>query len=252
MKNKKPKAIFERQGLKVINYGDSGEIILHGNIIDDTDAEWLKLADDDIIGYCYPAKVKEALDGLKGLPIDVHIASDGGNVAAGVVIHNMLAAHDAPVNVYIDAWAASIASLIAMVGNKIYMSDNCFIMIHNPVGGAVGDSHYLRAVAEWLDKLRNMLGETYAKRSKKYSKDDFLALMDAETWLTAAECVDVFDNVEIIDDMNQLRAVACFSSLEHAPEAINKALIDKARSEAARIEALKAEILKVVERSVTV
>lgn len=232
-KNQKAINIFERSGLKILNYADAAEIILHGNIIDDTDAEWLKLADDNIIGYCYPAKVREALDELAGKPIDVHIASDGGNVAAGVAIYNMLKQHDAEVNVYIDAWAASIASVIAMAGNKIYMPENAFLMVHNPSGGAFGDASYLRAVADWLEKLRDMIAETYAKRSLGNDKEAFLDLMDKETWLTANEAADLFpDVVEIIEDDNMLEAVACFSSLKNAPEALNAAQIEKAKAEA--------------------
>lgn len=250
MKNKKPINVFERQGLKVANYGDSAEIVLHGNIIDDTDGEWLRLADDNAIGYCYPAKVKEALDGLKGVPVDVHIASDGGNVAAGVAIYNMLRQHDAAVNVYVDAWAASIASLIAMSGNKIYMPSNAFMMIHNPVGGALGDASYLRAVAEWLDKLQSMLAETYAKRSGVKSVEDFLALMNDETWLTANEAKDLWpDAVEILEDENAVEAVACFSSLKNAPKAVNAKAIEKAKAEAARLEDVFRNITEVIERS---
>lgn len=265
MKNKKPVSVYEQKGLKVVNYGDAAELILHGEIIDDTDAEWLKLCDDDLIGYCYPAKVRDALDGLAGLPVDVHIASDGGNVAAGFAIYNMLVAHKmrykVAVNVYIDAWAASIASYIAMAGDKIYMPTNGFIMIHNPLGGAFGDSQYLRAVADWLEKLRNELAKTYASRAAEgKTVDDFLAAMDAETWYTAQEAADTFKDVEIIDDANRLEAVACFSGLKTAPEAITQAHAEaeaarleaeKAEAEAKRVADIKAAVQAVLERSVT-
>lgn len=265
MKNKKPVSVYEQKGLKVVNYGDAAELILHGEIIDDTDAGWLKRYGEDDVGYCYPYKVREALSELQGKPIDVHIASDGGNVAAGVAIYNLLAEHKTkykvPVNVYVDAWAASIASYIAMVGDKIYIPTNGFIMIHNPIGGAFGDSHYLRAVADWLEKLRNMLAEAYANRAAEgKTVDDFLAAMDAETWYTAQEAAETFKDVEIIDDENRLEAVACFSGLKTAPEAITQAHAEaeaarleseKAEAEAKRVADIKAAVQAVLERSVT-
>ena len=207
--------------MKIINFEDSAKIILHGDIIDDTDAEWLGINDENVIGFCFPAKVREALDQLKGKPIEVHIASDGGNVGAGVAIYNMLSAHDAPVEVYVDAWAASIASVIAMAGQKIFMPANTFLMLHNPQGGAFGEASYLHAVADWLDKIRTMIAETYAKNSDK-SVEEFFALMDKETWLTASEASEVFSNVEIIEDDSRLEAVAHFSEKENAPAEVNE------------------------------
>lgn len=206
--------------IKIKNLGNRGEIYIHGLIIDDTDAKWLEM-DGGTIGYVFPAQVRSELEALRGLPVDVHIASDGGNVAAGVALYNMLAAHDAPVVVYIDAWAASIASYLAFVGQKIVMPENTFLMIHNPAGGAYGGSDYLRSVAEYLDKLRDMLADKYAENSK-LSVEKMKELMDDETWFTAREALETFgDKVEIVQS-NDLKAVACYSTFKSAPEAVLK------------------------------
>jgi ATP-dependent protease ClpP protease subunit len=206
--------------IKVKNLTDKGEIYLYGIIVDDTDANWLRRDDNGVIGYQYPADVKAQLDALKGKPIDVHIASDGGNVAAGVAIYNMLVNHDAPVTVYIDSWAASIASVIAFAGNKIVMPSNTFLMIHNPQGGAFGESDYLRSVADYLDKLRNMIADTYAKRAKDADVEKIKAYMDAETWWTAKEVSELFNDVELTDS-NDIEAVAQYrSGYKTAPTAL--------------------------------
>ncbi len=47
----------------------------------------------------------------------------------------MLKNHKALVTVYIDGVACSIATVIAMAGNKIIMPSNSMMMIHNPVAG---------------------------------------------------------------------------------------------------------------------
>lgn len=202
--------------IKIKNLTNKGEIYIYGLIIDDTDASWLTQEKDGTIGYQYPAEIKRQLDELKGLPIDVHIASDGGDVAAGIAIYNMLSSHDAPVTVYIDSWAASIASVIAFAGNKIVMPENTFLMIHNPRGGGFGESNYLRAIADWLDKLQNMIAETYKKHLK--AETNVQELMDKETWLTAKDCLEMFDNVEIVESNNVEAVAQLKSGYENAPE----------------------------------
>lgn len=211
--------------IKIKNLGERGEIEITGIVIDDTSANWLDMEDGKIIGYVYPEAIKTQLDELKGKPIDVHIASDGGDVGAGIAIYNMLVNHDAPVTAYIDKWAASIASYICFAASKIIMpKTNSFMMIHNPKAGMFGDASELRSVADWLDKLQSMLAETYAKFSTK-TVDEIKALMDKETWLTATECKDLFgDKIEVVD--SELRAVACYSAIKSAPEALVKPVND--------------------------
>ena len=225
--------------LKIVNRTDRGEIFIYGNIISDTDASWLKLLDDGTLGYQYPTKIKEQLDALKGLPIDVHIASDGGDVAAGIAIYNMLANHDAPVTVYVDNWVASIASVIAFAGNKIIMPENTFLMIHNPKAGAFGEADYLASVAEWLRKIRDMVAETYAKFAPDWQAEDIKSKMDSETWFTAVEAADFFRGKVEVVPANDVEAVASLkSSFKTAPEAVNLAKFNEA-------EAMKAEALKI-------
>lgn len=208
--------------IKVKNLTSKGEIYIYGRIIDDTDASWLKMMEDGTLGYVWPTDIREQVESLKGLPIDVHIASDGGDVAAGIAIYNMLAKHEAPVTVYIDSWAASIASVIAFAGNKIVMPENTFLMIHNPQGGAFGTSDYIRSVADWLDKITGMIADTYADGQEKLSKEEIRGLMDKETWFTAKEAGDIWNKIEVVAS-NNVEAVACYKSdFKTAPTALQK------------------------------
>lgn len=206
--------------IDIKNLEDHAEIYIYGVIIDDTDASYLNL-NEDSVGFVFPAKIREDLDKIGNKPINLHIASDGGNVAAGVALYNLLSAHNSPLTVYIDAWAASIASYLAFVGDKIVMPENTFLMIHNPSGGAFGEAGYLRSVADWLDKLKMMIAGKYAENSAS-TVEIFLDLMDKETWLTANEAKEYFgDKIEIIPS-NDIKAVACYSALKSAPEALKK------------------------------
>src|SRR3989304_3644893 len=85
--------------------------------------------------------------------LTVHINSGGGEVFDGLAIYNYLKSSSGRTVVIIDGLAASMASVIAMAGDEIRMSDNSFLMIHNPSGGAMGDSRQMKKTADVLDKI---------------------------------------------------------------------------------------------------
>lgn len=126
--------------------------------------------------------------GNKVSAIDIRINSEGGDVFDGRTIYNLLAQHKATKTVYVDGLAASIASLIAMAGDEIIMGDGAFMMVHNAWGMAVGNGAEMRRTADLLDSVSGTLIDTYAARTKM-SRDDVAALMDAETWMPAADAV---------------------------------------------------------------
>jgi ATP-dependent Clp protease, protease subunit len=121
----------------------------------------------------------------------LRINSPGGEVPQAAAIYNMLErlkASGTHIAVVIDGVAASAASWIAMVGDEVIMPENTMMMIHNPAGLVVGESADMRDVAVVLDKVRDNMVAAYASKSRK-SATDVRAIMDAETWYTAAEAV---------------------------------------------------------------
>ena len=122
--------------------------------------------------------------------LNVRINSPGGNVFDGVAIYNALSRSGARVEVDVDGMALSAASVIAMAGDVIRVAENAMVMIHNPYMGAMGDAHEMRKAADILDGIKSALVGTYAKRTGR-SEDEITAWMDAETWWTGAQAVDV-------------------------------------------------------------
>lgn len=130
--------------------------------------------------------------------INLHINSPGGSVFEGIAIYNMLKQHQATVNVYVDGLAASIASVVAMAGNRIYMPQNAMLMIHNPWTMAVGNATELRKQADDLDQIAKSSITTYlSKAGDKLDEETLKQMMDEETWLTAEEALEygLADNV---------------------------------------------------------
>ncbi|WP_376784428.1 ClpP-like prohead protease/major capsid protein fusion protein [Atlantibacter hermannii] len=145
----------------------------------------------DEIGY-WGVTAKQFVANLKALGdithIKLHINSPGGDVFDGIAIFNALKFHGAAITVYIDGLAASMASVIAMVGNPVIMPENTMLMIHKPWGFAGGDADDMRDYADLLDKVESVLIPAYAAKTGK-SHDEIAAMLEDETWLTGEECL---------------------------------------------------------------
>lgn len=122
--------------------------------------------------------------------INLYINSYGGSVFEGTAIYNQLKRHPAKKVVYIDGFACSIASVIAMAGDEIIMPVNAMMMIHNMWMCACGNAAGLRKAADDLDTINAVgRGAYLEKAGEKINEEELIALMDAETWLTAEDCL---------------------------------------------------------------
>ena len=83
--------------------------------------------------------------------IELRLNTPGGSVVDGFAIYNALIQHPATVTAYIDGWAASMGSIIAMAADKVIMPENSWLMIHNPWTVAMGDADDLRDMADIID-----------------------------------------------------------------------------------------------------
>lgn len=121
--------------------------------------------------------------------LNIYINSPGGNVFAGQTIYSILKRHPAAKNVYVDGIAASMASVIAMVG-KVFMPKNATMMIHNPMAGIDGNATALRKMADDLDIVRVGMLAAYTEKTG-LSEEEIIPLLDAETLMSAE---DAFKN----------------------------------------------------------
>lgn len=123
--------------------------------------------------------------------INIYINSNGGSVYEGTAIYNQLKRHPAHKTVYIDGFACSIASVIAMAGDEIIMPRNSLMMIHNMMMGVFGNSKEIRKAADDLDTINAAGRQAYLmKAGEKLSEENLIEMMDAETWLTAEQCIE--------------------------------------------------------------
>lgn len=174
----------------------------------------------DEIGFL-GVTAKDFITDLKAISakdITLFINSPGGSVFDGLAIYNAIRQHPANVTVKVMGVAASAASFIAMAGDKIVMPENAFLMVHNPMGGVFGNAQEMRDWADTLDKIAASLIGIYVSRTGK-SEDEIKSLLDAETWLTASEAVEMGFADEVLAEMK----IAASFDVEQLPEQIRAA-----------------------------
>ena len=142
-------------------------------------------------GVCVARDFRKALKNVRN--VTVHINSPGGDVMAGAEIYSALREHslngEGTVTVIVTALAASAASIIAMAGDRILMHPVAYMMIHNPWTWAVGDAKELRKTAKTLDEISEGLISAYQTRTGK-DRDELKRMLENETWMSAATCVE--------------------------------------------------------------
>lgn len=116
-------------------------------------------------------------------PVEVIINSGGGDVFAGSEIYTALKDYAGEVTTKIVGIGASIASVIAMAGDKVLMSPTSQLMIHNVSTGGSGDYRDFEHTAEVLRNANKTIANAYEMKTGK-THDELLAMMDKETWLS--------------------------------------------------------------------
>lgn len=146
----------------------------------------------DEIGGWFGSTADELIAELKGITaprMRVRINSPGGSVFEGIAIANALRAHPANVTVQVDAVAASIASVIAMAGDRIEMAPNSMMMIHDASGICLGNASDMEEMAELLDLISDNIADAYATRAGG-TREQWRERMRAETWYLPDDAVE--------------------------------------------------------------
>lgn len=209
-----------------------------------------------------PQDIADFLNRLDGYEdIDIYFNSGGGDVFAGLAIHNQLKRFSGHKVGYVDGMAASIASVIMFACDELHFATGAQAMIHKPLCMAWGNADDFKDVIKQLNLCEESILDIYMEHTKEgVTRDKIKALMAAETWFNGAKLAEYFD-VEI-EETAAVAACASdyFDKYENIPEqfagAKTKDIVDaviaelEKRSKEAtdteehRIEAEKQEILK--------
>lgn len=149
-------------------------------VYDVIDADW-GVGASEVIAAINAAKDAKVLN--------IRINSPGGDVFEGRAIMEAIKRFDGKTVAHIDSLAASAATSIALSADEVVMSDGALFMIHNASGMVWGDKNDMRSTADLLEKVEGSIVNDYTSKTGKDTAT-IVAMMDAETWMTAQEALD--------------------------------------------------------------
>lgn len=212
-----------KEFLKVKNSTETNaDLFFYGDIVCD---EWDAWTEEDQ----YPLAIKDFLTHEQGKDLNIYINSGGGSVFAGMAIYNMLKRHQGFKTVYIDGVAASIASVIALAGDRVVIPSNAYFMIHKPWLGLWGayNSDKLIKSAEDLDRIEEGILNVYKENLREgIDIEEIKEMLKNETWFTGREASNYFDFE--VDEVKEVAACVgnYFNKYDKIPNAL-KNKIDK-------------------------
>ena len=135
-------------------------------------------------------QIADAIENKTSAPLTIKINSVGGDVFEGFALYNAIKMHEGPTTAIVEGLAASAASLFAMAADVVVMRPASMMMVHNPHTVAAGESKDLRQSADVLDKVRDIMVQRYKTKTGQ-PEESLIEMLDAETWLTPEEAVEL-------------------------------------------------------------
>ena len=120
--------------------------------------------------------------------IYLHITTNGGCIYSAFSIIDCFKSLSIPVNTVIDSNVSSAGTIISIHGNKRYICNNSYVLIHELRSGCWGKLAYLDDTYKNCLKIQDHINQIYldkTKITKKYLKE--ILVKDLE--LNADECI---------------------------------------------------------------
>lgn len=197
---------------------EKAELYFYGDIVSNTWQSYWYEEDK-----C-PQDISDFLNEIENTKeVDIYINSGGGSVHGGLAIYNLLKRHNGFKTVHVDGIAASIASIIALAGDKVIIPKNAQFMIHKPSCSLWGsyNADEFRSMADSLDVCQESILNIYLDHAKEgVTAEKLTELINKETWFTGESAEEYF-NIEVEDSAEM---VACnsdyFEKYNNVPEAL--------------------------------
>lgn len=128
------------------------------------------------------------LDAAGVTVLNVVISSQGGDAFEALAMYDFLKGFKGVVNTYATGIVASAATFPLLAGDKVFMTQQSALMMHNASTYAYGDSEKLIKVAGVTAKVDTIINSIYAKKSGQ-AQETIKKWMNEETWFTAEEAL---------------------------------------------------------------
>ena len=133
--------------------------------------------------------------------IQLYINSPGGSITAGMAIYDTMNYIKSDVSTICIGMAASMAAFLLAAGekNKRYALPNAEIMIHQPLGGTMGQAEDIRIHAERILRTRDTINKILAERTgkplktiqKDTDRDFFMSASEAKEYGIIDEVISI-------------------------------------------------------------
>ena len=137
--------------------------------------------------------------------ISLYINSPGGSVTDGMAIYDTMNFLQCDIVTYCVGQAASMATLLLAAGTKgkRYALPNSRVMMHQPTGGATGQTSDIsiaaREILRWRARMNQLIASHTNKSAEEVSSDS-----DRDFYLTAEDALEY----GIVDKVIQAKPVA--------------------------------------------
>lgn len=146
--------------------------------------------------------------------INLHIDSPGGSITDGIAIYNFLRGHKAQVDIYINGMAGSIASVIILAGDNVYIPENAFVFTHLPMLSQLQmpNRKDLEDGIESLENFEKVLANIYMKHTGA-SETQVTEWMENDTYFFGQDAVDAGFATQVVD---KIEMVAQYDPTQYA------------------------------------
>ena len=137
--------------------------------------------------------------------ISLYINSPGGSVTDGMAIYDTMNFLQCDIVTYCVGQAASMATLLLAAGTKgkRYALPNSRVMMHQPTGGATGQTSDISIAAREILRWRARMNQLLASHTKK-SAEEVSSDSDRDFYLTAEDALQY----GIVDKVIEAKPVA--------------------------------------------
>ena len=157
-KRRRASAVAPRLAVADVGGGEY-ELTLYGDVMAEDERDWWTGERADVPAVTSEAINRELAELRNASHVTVRLNSCGGDLYAGLAIHDVLKSLPAEVTVRVEGIAASAASVIACAGDRVVVTPGSIFMVHEGALGLLG--YYtgadLRALVEDMDAVVDIL-----------------------------------------------------------------------------------------------
>lgn len=177
------------------------ELVMYGDVMENEPIDWW--TGQPTGELCITSqRFLDELDTIRNAShISIRLNSGGGDVFAGVAIHNALKELPATKTIHIDGLAASAASVIACAGDEVVVHPGSMFMIHRGYVGMFGwyTPDEVALIQNQCDAITKAMTNIYTAKSGR-AEEEIGELVAAETWFVGQEIIDAGFADSLSDD----------------------------------------------------